>query len=396
MVVMALLALVVLLLTRDIRFARNFIKRQPEAITVPFFLRFALGVYIIVLVYTVVRGWRQRAAARRGQPIPPAEPTRLSIPVIAAIGVILVVLVLWTGREPSSRKKEEPSTRTVHTVAPEKLDGVGFVPEKADMIAGVHIAELWEKKGSEKELERILLVNMFKLDRIQKWTGLSLDDLDHVVLWWQTGKPLHQPNLVIRTKQSFKGEAICQTDKLKKLARRGEGILYSFRWDEGATGLLWDAGDQHTIIVVFIPGDIDDVPLQPRSGSKKIPWPLRALFKQRRMFSGTPVWFAGRPKNSSALRRVKILSRLVKRDQEAFSAVDGFQAMVLFDGKFTLLARFHTSSTKAAEKLEASFRALHLEGSEVKVSLSKDNWLDLQAKGSDMAILAALAKVQKK
>src|SRR5262245_46088750 len=97
MAVVALAVLIYALLTQGIRRDNDEDLPQPQAVVVPFVVRFGLGVYVIAIVYLVVGNLSRRGEI--SQPEPQTLAGGFSVPAIAFIGLVLVVLVIRTTPE---------------------------------------------------------------------------------------------------------------------------------------------------------------------------------------------------------------------------------------------------------------------------------------------------------
>jgi hypothetical protein len=401
--VMALLGFIYALMTRLIRREHDVHLPKPEAISVPFVMRFALGVYIIVLVYTVVRAWTRREPMPAGDSGGPARSRGLSVAVFGLIGLILVAMVWLTWRDRPSQHDSGAPANLVRAVRPAELIGLGYLPDDASMVLGFHAAEAVQEKASTPYLK--------ELPPLEKWTGLKLADLDHVVAGLSLKKGMTQLTLVVETRHPYDLKQVEKGLQLNRKPEYAEKPLFSFRWLGWQQALLWCPGDHTLVIIANLQGsqvpNPKTVPLQPRAGVRKVPPLLQKLFRERPMNPGNLLWLAGHLDNAEALdvwhalvsqmlkdvQDVKMLDILAvaatliaEKDQEAFARIRTFQMGVRLSEKLTLTGELRNPDPKGATRLARFLRGLKeipvpQMGLQVKVDRDPiDNWVTFQIK----------------
>jgi hypothetical protein len=403
MAFMALLGLIYALMTTAQRRSHDVAKPPPEPLSVPFVLRLGLGVYIIVLVYTVVRGWTRRSEA---EPSPGRSTWRsFSIPGIALVGLILVVLVIQTSRGHKPKPEAPPAPAPVRAVAPPDLPGLGFLPEDASLVAGVHVAELVQ--GDKSGLVPLWLAASFPgLNDLERRTGIKLDAVDQAVLGFSVGKKGSQLTLVVQTSKPFDREAVARALRPRRVEQYAGRPLYVCRWGEQPEALVWYAARNSLVLVMrrggTPPQAMTALPATPRLGKKKVPSRFRLLFEQRPLPSGTPVWVAGCPENRTMVRKWLALTPLNRNDRKVtgqvmtvfvkdgnqlLDLVETFEVGIRLGRAVTLTGIFRAADAPSAQKLaqllgrrgkEASgLKVVHKPGQKWVVAQFKANGKDL-------------------
>jgi hypothetical protein len=339
---MALAGLIFALLTEAERRSHDRAKPPPTPLTVPFVLRFALGVYIIGLVYLVVR----RLTRRSGNEVAAAGVRRpalggFSIPILALVGLVLVVLVIQTSGDHKPRQETVEKPVTVHALAPADLPELGYLPVSANLMAGVHVAEL--RQGDRGGLVSLWLAAAFPgVNDLERRTGIKIEALDHAVLGLSGAAQGSQLTLVVQTLQPYDREAVRKALGPSREETYAGQPLYVGRWGALPQALVWCAAPR-TLVVVSRPDGVSPramrtVPARPRTGSGKLPERFRALFERRPLPSGTPVWLAGMPRDRETVKQWLALTPLAQTDRKVLKRVT---ASLVKDGE-KLLGRVET------------------------------------------------------
>jgi hypothetical protein len=411
MALMAVLGLVYALLTQGVRRGHDFVKPKPESINVPLGLRLALGVYIIVLVYTLVRIWRRREGVPASEPVVPAPTRRLPWAMAAALGVLLVVLVFLTrgGRSPEGDSGWKP----VRAVAPAELEGLGYLPADSRVVLGLHVAQAGEEQAGKQALEALNLLAP------QGRTGLEPADLDHLVVGLTLDKQAARMTLVLRTRRPYHFNRVQKSLRLSRLGAAGRRALYSFAW-EGRPALLWPPDERTLVVVSDLQGrqapTMKAVPDQARKGSRAMPPLLQPLLRQRPLDLGNVFWLAANLDDPDARGRwakllgeplgdleTMILGALAFAPDEDRDPAVGIRTVLLgvrqirvglrFDGKAALVGDFQSPDLKSAIQLEAFWKrsvtrlarlgSQFLPDFELKAERDpREHWVTVQVKAS--------------
>jgi hypothetical protein len=411
MAAMALLGLVFALMTQTVRREHDFHLPKPEAISVPLVLRLGLGVYIVVLIFTCVRTLTRRAPGPAPDGLAPAPPRRLSmasIAVFALIGLVLVVMVLLTGRDHPLKPGTGPSSDLVRVVRPAELEGLGYLPANTNVVLGFHAAEAMQAKGARQYLGAFDLTALFDLATLEELTGLKLEDLDHLAAGLSWAKNLAQVTVVMQTRRPYDLKRVEKGKRPVRQSEYGQKPAYFFAWDGLREAGLWCPGD-HTLVMTYnLEGprtpDFKTLPLPARTGSEKMPPFLRPLFQKRPLDSGNLLWLAGNLETAEARRGLRTLVEqgvanlkpwidvtafVPGKDRSVLADIRTYRAGLRFGEKITLQGEFQASSGENAQKLETFLTGWgDLVGNLIpgfELTAQRDpgeNWVVLQVKAS--------------
>jgi hypothetical protein len=392
--VMAIVALlsVVFVWDPDLIRADDIHLPRRRAISIPFLLRFALGVYIFALVYAVVRGFSRRSS-KSDSPDHERRPVSLSftmVAVAAAIGLILVVMVIQT--RPGRRiepEKHQPEQKLIHRKAGRELEGLGYLPENTLLVVGLHVAELMKSEYGEQVLT---LAGQFGLDEIEKKTGLQLEACDHLVVGLSGEKNKLQLTFVLYTRQPYDQAALAKAIGSQRVGQYLKKPVYSVRWKAPPETLLWCA-EPRVLVAVYRPGGVSvenllTIPTPPRTGAQKLPAALQTLLKDRPISVGTPFWAAGRFRHADILQG--LLGRapfLQNKELQILALIRSFRLGLRFDREVSLIVELQGNDVTAARQLAHFLDGVHKIvlrfNKQIVCKLSRDpeaNWVLLQVK----------------
>ncbi len=398
---LALLTVAYALSTIGVRRAHDLHIEKARGISIPFILRFALGAYIVGLVYLAVRSWARRqdsaSAVTTGEPEKPTS-WRFTVAALAVVGVVLVVMVLQTTRNPPSSPEEHYRGNITHAVAPTELEVLGYLPDNAELVTAVHLDELFQEIKGKPYREALLMAgSVLGLDNLEQWTGLKLDDFTQVAVG-VSAEPRPQVTLVAQTRKPYDPAGV------RKALHGGPGDtyrerpLYSFAWDERHKALLWCAGPR-TLVAVYQPGSPQSeelrraLPAKPRTGADKMPASLRPLFRQRPLAAGTPVWAAGH-RNSALLWSWLGFVPLVHRERVLLFRLEDVRLSLRFTDQITLMGEIQMADVRTAKRLEDDLRSRQTRGEGKVERAPEDKWVTFQARVDRQAILQAAARSQ--
>jgi hypothetical protein len=262
-------------------------------------------------------------------------------------------------------------------VAPAKLAALGYLPSDTSLILGAHVAEARAGKGDEDLLSAPLGLGVaqVRLDALVKWTGLSLADVDHMVLGVRVEDPLPAPRtvLVIRTREPYEPDEVRRRLQVRNRSVRGKTELYTievpnFPFEPG----LWCA-DEHTLVFGLKREHLDAVPETPRAG--RFPGDVGAVLAERMKPSG-PLWVVGYARDWSATAAAVLVARLDKADRERLLQVRTAAAWVEPGPAIKVHAVFRCDDAAGAAGLERYFTE-PAASPELKV-VQEEGWLTLQ------------------
>jgi hypothetical protein len=278
----------------------------------------------------------------------------------AVLGIMFAMAALglafaWATREfrrhndHLDQTAEEP-LGPVEPVAPAQMPPLEFMPQKVNVIAGIHVAELLENPGGRLLLPQLKISEAnIDLNNLEKTTGLKLADVEQVALGLQLEQELHG-YLVVHTRREYDPEHVRISLHGKNAGARNNRPMFSFvpQNGKGATNLThfvgWCAGPR---MLVFcwpgIPENVNALPVMPTTSLARFDQDLGDRLQQLPV--GAQVWAVGHcaPAQNSqkswkdfldalALQQLLMGHRpLAAQDREALERVRTFAAWLQFD-----------------------------------------------------------------
>jgi hypothetical protein len=295
----------------------------------------------------------------------------------------LLILVVLTGRNTPEGPKEPDTGARIITVAPGALPALGYLPETASVVAGIHVTEVLADSANKPLVDQVLLVvELLGIGDVEKTTGLKLEDYDHLAIGWQEDETHSQVTVVVQTRKPYSSAALSKTLRSAHTSAHGGKPLYSFQWQDGRKAFLWCAAP-HTFVLAFStktahPPHMSETPLTPRTRADRLPYPLRKLFKERPMPLGTPLWVAGSTKE---LKTWLALTPLPLDVRTHLAAIREFRLGLRLDREATVTAELHTRDPGAATELFEFLQRQKLARLELSAHRSPlNNWVSVQIK----------------
>jgi hypothetical protein len=365
MAIMAVLGLCLSLATQGVRRAHDM--GLPKDRTLPLYLAVFVGIWIIGLAFVAVRELRIRYERTAGTAKLPLGYVLATITFLAIGGVAVTMLAAQISRQRASRPALENTGLThVQAVAPASLAGLGYLPADCDLIAGVHMAEAEADPLAKEFFEHLQPGGSeLSLSSVQKWTGLSLAEMDHVVLGLRVqGNLTPRLTLVVTTNKAYDPEKIRQQLKTSPAPVPGKKETYKFTPEHSVfSPSLWFAGPR-TLVLGLSGKDLEAVPAQPRSGLESPDPELRGILTQR-MVPGTPLWMVGRPRQWNQTLTWGILAGpLQKQGQpvESLTKVRMFGVWFQFGNSLVLNAAVQGEDAASAKTLESDLTGREVDG----------------------------------
>jgi hypothetical protein len=279
------------------------------------------------------------------------------------------------------------------TVAPDKLQALGYLPRGTDLVAAVHVAELLSLPAGQQLLHQPIQVGgqEFRAESFANWTGLRLEDLDHVVIGVKADEnvlSLPLPLLVARARAPFDRDQLRTRLKGERLANADKKGTFLFRSAVRDLQLALFCPDDRTAIVALAPAQLKAVPDRPVPDLEQLPEKLRAVLRERRE-EGSPVWLAGHVENWAKSPARLLLGKRKKEETDRLMSVRTFAVFVQLERGLTLKAAVCCTDPEAARALgdflHAPARAANLS---LKTALDGP-WLSVQVQ-TDLEALPKL------
>ncbi len=351
MIAMALIGLAYALHTQDLRRSYDIQLPKTRSIDVPLIARIALGLYVTGLIAATVWGWNRRERAA-GAPRPWTR--RLGVPGLAVVALVAVGLALIAIQARPVRPPLELDRPRSAPVPPAELAALGYLPDDIDAIAAVHVAEVLDEPTGRDVLRRIGLGGEGAPD-LEKWTGLKLDDLDHVVVGLKLdAEMLTRFVIVARARHPIDPRNVC--DALKTTAKQEvDGrTVYPFVLQTGLPLLasvgvsLWFA-DEETLVIAK---KFENLPQTPRKGIDHLRPALREAIREH-LAPASHVWVAAHAESWDGLNFLlrQGLNEALGRDAENFNKVRTVALALTIENGLTLIGSAHCQDEPAAAAL---------------------------------------------
>jgi hypothetical protein len=323
--------------------------------------------------------------------------------VMAAGGLALALATQQLRRSHDRLPPPDEGVPRVRLVAPADLAGLGYLPPDTDVIAAVHVAEALQEPAGRDFLKRFRPEEAVRDEPeqgpalagdLEHWTGLALDDLDHVVLGLKVAGGDFPPRtvLVAHTRRRYDDRKVVEALKATRLQSAGRE-LYRFRLERPPLQpVLWFAGER-TLVVALTPEQLAEVPEKPQPGIEPFAAPLQEMLKAR-LGTGVQAWAVGHADDwERTTAKLALTSLLRDPDRRVLDGVRTFGLALRFDDGLTLTGSCHCADGSAARALAE--RLVPPEGSDPKRPpllgsklartlkvVREDAWLTLQARGT--------------
>jgi hypothetical protein len=295
---------------------------------------------------------------------------------------------------PPPRQAEPPVEVPVTAAAPDRLEALGYLPPGTSVIAGVHVAELLGSKAGRALLEDPVKAGALdvRLAGVKQWTGVELEQLDHLVLGFKADEPLPPPSLtlVVRTRGPYNADKVREALKAHRLPG-GKRQLYSFEAQNLRLPLVLWCADERTVVVGLRDAQMAQVPLTPVQGLGRLTAEVRTALTERRLGPGGPLWAVGHSRNWADTAAFALFPRLKEDDRKRFQAAQTVAAQVQLEPEVRVQAAFHCTEEAAARGLDRYFRDPGRAGPQL-TTVRDDTWLTLQLKTDLDAVRRALGK----
>lgn len=354
---MMAVSLTAALLTEHVRREHDVVRpeRRPP-LSFPLVLLLGSLVYFLFLMvhlFRVLRGSASHSLALRTM-------TRLALLLLTVVALADGALIVaktsawlgWTARRAVS-VPAEPSFPPVLVTAPAQLEGLGYLPPGTNAVAALHVAQAARTPAGRAFLDRSQLAGSgVGLATIEKATGLSREQIDHVVLGVRLDDSL-SPVLVARTRLPFDAAKVRAALKARRRAENGKKELYDFPLSLSKlslSALLWCPTDR-TLVVTLAPSLMEKLPSDPAAGAERLVPPLREFLKKHVPF-GVDAWAVGQGDDdgmaSSAIRSFLFPAD----DRNVLAAIRAFGFWLRLDETIDLNAVIECVDAAGAETLE--------------------------------------------
>ncbi len=287
-------------------------------------------------------------------------------------------------------------------VVPSKLEGIGFLPSNTNLVLGVNVARLRQSVTGRKLLNEPIKTGKgdIPLANLLRWTGLEIEELDHLVLGVRT-ENVEFPRVVVvvRTRRPIDRRRV--QSKLDAEEREGPHkgqVIYRFKIPNLAPeAKLWFAEDKRTLVIDLF-GAFEGVPEEPRTGLAHLPFAVSEALNER-IDPGSIVWLAAsiedweKTTKSGWFKLAQTFLGGVTPD--VLDRLKSLRAVAIgtqLDGEAKAQAAFHCHDAASAKALRSVVVGPgDAEPPGVKAKLAGE-WLTVQWTGNLEAVLRTLAR----
>lgn len=375
MALIALMALTVFLLTQEMRRQHDVLIVKPPRGRQGFerIFRENLWVFVIILTWAVslvlVIRWRKGFEDELPTAQPAPSPSRRGlmktlVGLWCGVGLVLALgaaLAVWNRPSPSELP---PSISPHHVTPPAKLPTLGYLPADTDVIAAMHVADAADTPTGKDLFTQLSAPLLPTPANVEKWTGMTPAELDHVVLGARFVPGLLLPRLVIVVK------TLKPYDRDKVVA-----ALRKAPWSTSAYRLA----TEDVIILGFASADLEAVPETPRAGIDHLSEPLRD-FLEERLTKGSQLWLIGHVAEPAPILQMIPDKSLSEQERNLLKDMSAFGFGVQLGTDATMQGQVECRDSAAAAKLDKYLARWEKNG--VKhVHEPDSDWVHLQSRG---------------
>jgi hypothetical protein len=366
--ILALMGLVAILFlgyalqTEQIRREHDHNLPKAQSITIPIGIAVACNVYIVALIFAIFPPKNRPGAVR------------LTI-VLAGLTAMVVTIGLLrvhirVSSDPNAAEEAfVPSI--VRSVRPAELSGLGYLPEDTNVIAAINIGMLMETP----EGREFLMGNggqLWNWQRLQEWTGISLSEIDHLIVGLRVDNNL-LPRLliIIETIRPFSVTGV-------------KAALRAGKWPDPDACLF---PSDHVLILGLTRKDLERVSIKQTEGINHLPPSVQKALQERIPRDGE-VWAVGHADNWLQTPALAFFAGLPKENREVLQRIQTFAAGIRVEKALTVDAAVECVNDSAAKALEQLIRQQKLdELKDAKIN-EKERWVSFQAKVTDLSVFA--------
>ncbi len=343
------------------------------------------------------------AASSDSSPVPAIDlPSRRSNGRLAAIAVGVMLLVAGVGLtfmlmtqaqrriqdtvSPARRPFKQPGipelsgAPAVESVAPDRLEALGYLPADVNLLVAARIPELAANSTGSQMLREPLKIGGAeqRLTDLPSWIGLQAEDIDHLVLGVRIKDDLIPPfYLVIRTVRPHDAEELRKRlNKGKRLASASKKKLFEFRPLKRDFPIHAWLADERTVVLALIAEQLEALPNEPVADLRQFAPELRRVLRERRELVA-PIWMAGHSPDWTKTLAAKLSIGVKKDDWRKLASLRTFGIWIVPDESVAVKGVFSCKDEAGARVLDTYFRSLSVPDSNFKSALD-DAWLTVQ------------------
>jgi hypothetical protein len=311
-----------------------------------------------------------------GQAVQRRSNRRVAGILIALMAVMALIGLLVSLQTVPTRRARDPK------------EPLSYLPDDTNVIAAVRLSQALQEPAGQEVLPELQLgpVGM-GVATLERWTGLSRDDVSTVVLGLKVDDRLiPRPTLVVQTRQPYDEARLRGALKDREEVERKGRTLYRFSTDQSfLTGTVWYAAE--TILVIGLrPEDLDAVPEAPYPGIDHLAPPLQEFIRDR-IGEDAHAWVIGQAEHWDTTVAWPLVGRLAGADQKVWAGLRNWGLWLHFEQDVALHAAFRLSDEADAPAFQ---KYLGRQG--VAARLGQREWVAWESRMSPEAVRKALAR----
>lgn len=312
--------------------------------------------------------------------------------LMAGIGLTYALLTVEYRRANDYRVKK--GKQEASPAAPGAWTGIGYLPRGVNVVAAVSVSESLRTPATRKLLETPRPAGLdWLLSNAEKWTGLRVEDFDHLVAGTELKSQLPQLTIVIQTLKPYDPTRLAKAlHPSTPTPHRGQPLFrFNARPGEGA---LWCVGPRTLVALVRLDAlkteDIEAIPLQPRKAEETLAPGLRPIL-ERRVPKESVAWFAGDWAEAEVLKSLALLLPPDMKEQvETWSQVRAAALAIVPRDGMVVTGSLFTGDAKATHILKqrldawqpADVHSFKVETPPPEVVEPAEQWLSLQIRAT--------------
>ena len=307
--------------------------------------------------------------------------------IMATMAIAGLSYALWTVKERRTRDPWMPIAQR----RPLELSGIGYLPKGCQFVAGLHVAEMMDdiKTGRKLLAEPRPALLDWVLRQIQRTTGMSLEEIDHVLLAVMPDGQLSQLVMVVQTRKPYALGKIAQAGKPAHPSLHQDRPLYEANLNPAGTALLWCVADRTFIGVIRLDTpqlkDLTGLSAQPRPIDEALSAPIHKAIKER-LAKPQLLWAVGELDQLGAARDWLPFALGAKADLGTLKDLKTVVLGVEPGTDLTFTGSFQMTDTKSAARFQTILESAKIDGAKSqKVTVTpaavKDQWVTWQVRG---------------
>jgi hypothetical protein len=354
--------------TQQIRREHDLQLPKGQSITIPLGIALACDVYIVALIFAILRPQNRPGALRM---------TLLLAGISTAIVTTGLLRVHIRVSSDSNPAEDAPTPLVARHIRAARLPALAYLPADSNVVMGFNISGLMETPAGRQVLANHEPGKSWDLVQIQNWIGLDIKDIDYVVAGLRVDNHLlPRLILVIETSRPF------ESNKLRESIKTG-------KWPDPEAIRF---PTNHTIILALNKKDLPQTTSDASVGVDHLSTPLKTALNER-IAPGVQVWAAGYAEDWEKTLALTYLAALPQNNRDILKNIQTFTVSFHVNNDVTFHAGFQCQDEASAQALREYLGNEKIIGlTDVKTS-QKETWASIQAKATDFASLSKLLRI---